>query len=47
MGLTNPEYGKYSTRLTRLRKDSKGMLASGNQGTSISRIKISFCIKAY
>jgi hypothetical protein len=35
MGLTNPEYGEYSTRLIRLRKDSKGMLALGNQGTGI------------
>jgi hypothetical protein len=38
-GLTNPEYAEYSTRLTRLRKDSKSMLTLENQGTGIQESK--------
>jgi hypothetical protein len=39
MSLTNHEYGEYSTRLTRLKKGSKGMLALGNQGMGIQELK--------
>jgi hypothetical protein len=38
-------YGEYSTRLTRLRKDSKYMLALGNQGMGIQESKFLFAEK--
>jgi hypothetical protein len=44
-GLTNPEYGEYSTRLIRLRKRLKRHASFRESRYEYSRIKISFAEK--
>jgi hypothetical protein len=44
-GLTNPEYGEYSTRLTRLRKRFQRYASFRESRYGYSRIKISFVEK--